>query len=461
VMLLPWDLDHAFYFATNFSPYGGNAHRVRDLIADARFKRRMATHLHDMCNNGFSNAYLDPWIDHLNAVAGKSYNTNFKNWISARRSFVLSQLATDFPATAFAISTNGGGDFSVAAPTAVLAGTAWIDVHRVRKAGAVAPLELAWTSGSAWQVVVPLGAGANAITLEALDYQGIVIATDTITITNTGPNMPAAAGNIAISEIMYHPADLTAAELGAGFTDADDFEWIELMNISPNVVDLAGAAFTAGITHTFASGSLSPGARLLVVKNPAAFAFRHGPISVAGTYTGSLNNAGDHLVLLDRAGVPILDFSYGDDLPWPPDSDGSGRSLTLVAPQTNPAPGTASNWRVSVSGSGSPGANDALSLAGYPTLLDYAIAQTPSASIESGFATFEWRERLGADEATVTPQFSTNLTAPWQTDPGDGSVLILLSNSSNTDGTRTLRMRAATPANGGATQFFRLQVTGR
>ena len=80
VMLLPWDMDHAFYFATNFPIYGGDAHRVKDLIADPRVKRRMAGHLHNLCNTSFSNAYLDPWIDHYNGVAGKTYNANFKNW---------------------------------------------------------------------------------------------------------------------------------------------------------------------------------------------------------------------------------------------------------------------------------------------------------------------------------------------------------------------------------------------
>ncbi|MEO7317608.1 MAG: hypothetical protein ABIZ56_01330 [Chthoniobacteraceae bacterium] len=49
--------------------YGGDAHRVKDLIADPRVKRRMAGHLHNLCNTSFSKTYLEPWIDHYNAVA--------------------------------------------------------------------------------------------------------------------------------------------------------------------------------------------------------------------------------------------------------------------------------------------------------------------------------------------------------------------------------------------------------
>ncbi len=41
---------------------------------------------------------------------------------------------------------------------------------------------------------------------------------------------PAAAGNLAVTEVHYHPSDPTAAERAAGFRDADDFEFIELTN---------------------------------------------------------------------------------------------------------------------------------------------------------------------------------------------------------------------------------------
>ncbi len=457
LMLLPWDMDHAFYFATNFGIYGGNAHRVKDLIADARVKRRIAGHLHNLCHTSFNNTYLDPWIDHYNAVTGKNYNANFKSWVSARRAFVLAQLNTDWPASAFAITTSGGANFSVNAPTATLQGSAWIDVHRIRKAGAVEPLDLTWLGGNSWRVVVPLGAGANLITLEALNYAGALIGTDTITITNTGPTVPAAAGNLVVAEIMYHPADPTPAEVLAGFTDSDEFEFIELLNVGANPVDLTDAAFTDGITFTFTGGTLAPGARLLLVKNAAAFAQRYGALPIAGVYTGSLNNGGDHLLLLDRGNVTILDFSYLDESPWPAEADGTGRSLTLLRPGTLADPALASSWRVSVSPGGSPGAGDALSIGSYPTLLDYALAQIPAVTLESGYATFTWRERLGADDATITQQLSPDL-AQWNADPGNQSLLVPLTKVVNLDGTRTVRVRAATPASSEIRAVFRLRV---
>ncbi|MEO7318524.1 MAG: lamin tail domain-containing protein, partial [Chthoniobacteraceae bacterium] len=457
VMLLPWDMDHAFYFATNFNIYGGDAHRVKDLIADPRMKRRMAGHLHNLCNTSFSNAYLDPWIDHYNAVAGKTYNANFKNWVSARRTFVLNQLNTDWPATPFAITTNGGANFSVNAPTATVQGSAWIDVHHIRKAGAVEPLDLVWLGGNSWRVVVPLGGGGNLITLLALNYAGAIVGTDSITITNTGPIVPAAAGNLVVSEIMYHPADPTPTEVAAGLTNSEDFEFIELMNVGTNPVDLTDAAFTDGITFTFPGGTLAPGARLLLVRNAAAFAQRYGAIPTSGVYTGALNNAGDHLLLLDRGNVPILDFSYDDAPPWPVEADGTGRSLTLLRPGPLANPALATSWRVSVASGGSPGAGDALSSGSFPSSLDYALAQRPVVTVENGYPTFTWRERIGADDVAITPQLSSDLVL-WNADPGNQSLLVPLTNIVNPDGTRTMRIRTAAFANAISRADFRLRV---
>ncbi|MEO7317607.1 MAG: hypothetical protein ABIZ56_01325 [Chthoniobacteraceae bacterium] len=42
-----------------------------------------------------------------------------------------------------------------------------------------------------------------------------------------------------------------------------------------------------------------------------------------------------------------------------------------------------------------------------------------------GYATFTWRERIGADDATISPQLSPDLVQ-WNTDPGDQSLLVPL-----------------------------------
>ena len=455
VMLLPWDMDHAFYFATNFSIYGGNAHRVKDLIADARVKRRIAGHILDFCNSSFSNTYLDSWVDHYSDLAGKpGYSPNFKSWITARRSSVLSQIYNDWPPTSFSIATNGGANFSVAASSTVLTGLAWVDVHDIRISGATAPLALTWLNGSTWQVTVPLSAGVNNLVLEGLNQQGVNVGTDIIFITNTGPTVPAEAGNLVVSELMFHPADATAGELatlGVASIDADQFEFMELLNIGTNPVDLTSATFDTGITYTFPTATIQPGDRIILVRNSAAFSARYGAgVTIFGTYAGGLSNSGERILLLDRGGVQIVDFTYLGDTTWPVETDGLGYSLTLKNPATSPSSAGA-NWRVSTALNGSPSLGDALNPASYATVLDYALALTPRATIEAGYATFTWRQRIGADAATITQQISTDL-ATWN----EGAALVPLSNVVNTDGTRTIRARSATAP--GVKEFFRLRV---
>ena len=156
-----------------------------------------------------------------------------------------------------------------------------------------------------------------------------------------------------------------------------------MTNVGPTAVDLTGVRFTGGVQFDFTGSSvvlLSPGQRVLVVRNKAAFESRYGTgLAIAGTWSPltELSNGGDRLTLVDRSGVPIADFSYNDQLPWPPEADGDGHSLTLVRPAGNMDLGDAANWRPSRLAGGSPAASDALAASGYPSLLDYAVVVAP------------------------------------------------------------------------------------
>ena len=163
---------------------------------------------------------------------------------------------------------------------------------------------------------------------------------------------------LRITKLMYHPAPLSPAEITAGFTNADDFEFIELRNTSSDPLNLAGINFDKGITFTFASGTLAAGERLVLAKNAAAFAKRYGTAtSPAGLYSGNLANNGERVRLRDATGRTILDFSYADV--WYPTTDGFGFALVI---RDDTAPGStwtsAANWRASGAAGGSPGQPD-------------------------------------------------------------------------------------------------------
>jgi hypothetical protein len=110
--------------------------------------------------------------------------------------------------------------------------------------------------------------------------------------------------------------------------------------------------------EAFASLLLAPGECILVVKNRAAFESRYGTgYRIAGEFSGQLDNAGDHIVLLGPVGELILDFTYSDD--WYRLTDGLGFSLVNVNPNApNSSYSSDTNWRNSSYQHGSPGEVD-------------------------------------------------------------------------------------------------------
>ncbi|MCL4178907.1 MAG: lamin tail domain-containing protein [Verrucomicrobia bacterium] len=188
-------------------------------------------------------------------------------------------------------------------------------------------------------------------------------------------NPSAAQSQLRITEIFYHPDPLPAHPE----VDAAGYEFVELRNIGDEELDLAGVRFTDGIAFDFGAGAitrLAPGARLLVVRDLAAFASRYGAgLPVAGQYSGALDNAGERLRLADAFGETILDFVYDDD--WHPITDGHGFSLGIVD-EALPwsAWGEPASWRPTATRGGAPGLEDSFLPAGSPVVIEEFLAHT-------------------------------------------------------------------------------------
>lgn len=313
----------------------------------------------------------------------------------------------------------------------------------------------------------------------------------------------ATAANLVLTKIHYNPGAPSAAEIAAGYTDNNDFEYLELQNIGAETIDLRGVKVTVGVAFDFATasiGTLAPGARCVLVKRLASFQFRHGTAAVvAGEYAGNLSNSGEALRIVDGSGADIANFSYDDDPPWPKPPDGSGPALVLIGTNLNPALST--SWRASYSTGGNPGGNDVLTVAdwrtqtfsteeladpakqatiwglaadpdgdGFSNLLELALGSgakdttsRPPIATElftepaSGlhYLRLTYRIREGTTGIAITPQCSSDL-ATWSnsvslvtgpTSQGDGTALITVQDT-------TARENAATPR-----RFMRLQIT--
>lgn len=158
--------------------------------------------------------------------------------------------------------------------------------------------------------------------------------------------------DLFVTEIMFNPP-------GEAGVDGDEFEFIELKNVSSADLDLSGVNFTSGISFRFPNGTvLGPGQFVVLASNAEQFQKRYPAVRVAGAYTGRLANAGERITLVHATGDAIFTVAYSDQPPWPPSADGAGFSLVPINPNLNLNPDDPAQWRSSTRPGGSPGADD-------------------------------------------------------------------------------------------------------
>ncbi len=179
------------------------------------------------------------------------------------------------------------------------------------------------------------------------------------------------APSIRLTELMYTPAAPSAAEIAAGFFDANLFEYLEITNIGTQPLPLGGLRLTKGVSFEFPNVIIEPGQFKLVVANAAAFRFRYGDalrarfgdawesLLVVGQYSGRLDGVGEKIILESPMGGVIHEFTYSDD--WYKHTDGDGFSLTVRSPgQSLSLWDESGGWRSSAAPGGTPGYDDVL-----------------------------------------------------------------------------------------------------
>ncbi len=254
-----------------------------------------------------------------NNVLGLAGVAAVTNYMNGRRTFLQGQYRAADPAT-FAITSNGGADFTSTTPTVTLTGNAPFRIADIEVNGLRLPVT--WTTVGAFSISVPLTSATNDLRLVGLDRTGKALADiDTVRVVYTGA-IPQARDWVVLNEVHYNPA-----EAGTSF--------VELHNRHATVpFNLAGYRLD-GLGYTFpANATIPPNGYLVLAANPAAFAARYGAgIAVLGEFTGTLDNDGERLRLLPPdSEVAFSELRYLDRHPWPTNADGFGPSLQLIDP---------------------------------------------------------------------------------------------------------------------------------
>lgn len=302
------------------------------------------------------------------------------------------------------------------------------------------------------------------------------------------PDVTVYLNSLIVSRFMYNPPEPIGPEAAVSI-NGDDFEWVELMNAGTGTLDLSPIRFTKGVDFDFAGSAittLAPGARVLVVKNLAAFQARYGTgLPIAGEFlSGNLSNSGEIIKVSFGAGTAIREFAYADDVPWPSGTDGQGAPLALVHPASIPDHTVPQSWRAGL-GTTLPGNSDTLSQSTYAAwaaansagapaadedkdgvsnILEFFFGSSPStpgqvpltAGILPGAPEYQYltfTRKLGSDALSWQAQRSTDLSG-WSS-----AQMQLMSQTTNGDGTATYVYRSTVPRETSAKEFLRLQVT--
>lgn len=184
---------------------------------------------------------------------------------------------------------------------------------------------------------------------------------------------------LQFSEIHAHPSEPPPHELaGNPLLTASDFEFLEITNPGTTTVDLGDLRLVGGVRFDFGVAGpdrLAPGARIVLVSNPAAFAMRYGVReAVVGPFQGGLSAAGETLRIVDGLGrwVALAEFRTTDH----PAADGLGFSLVTTEAAGSTGQVLADGWRVSGEMGGSPGLADPAQADVAPVVIHEVLTHT-------------------------------------------------------------------------------------
>lgn len=370
-VLMPWDIDFVLGLGDSAtSPIsGGQDPRLNVMFSNPTFRRMLWRLYQDAINGPMLPENYGPQIAARRAVlrnngvnASSSTNAIF-TYLNARRRYLGTQM-TNADAKVFALSTNGGADFTNDTASVVLTGTAPFAVAKLMVNEGAYPIT--WSDATHFSLTVPLTRATNQLSLVGLDLRGQPVpgAAQSVTVYYPGV-IEEAAGVVVINEIQYHPALPNAS-------------FVELYNRSATTsFDLTGWRLE-GVGYTFPSGAvLAPNAYLILAADRAGFAAAYGGrVLVFDEFPGSLDNGGETLRLVrpgpDGIGeIRVSDVRYDNRAPWPAAADGQGPSLQLIDPSLDtwrPA-----NWMATAAGDPSqatPGRANAWrqSLASFPSV---------------------------------------------------------------------------------------------
>ena len=346
---MTWDIDYCMGLGRGPTEplFYSNDPRVAAMFNTPVIVRAYWRAFADLVNGPFTRENLDPFLDgRTAALLANNVNIDLdavaaiKNYITDRRAFLQSQLAT----VTVPFVVDGPDFFSTTNNLLILTGTAPVAVKTISLNGAAYPLT--WISATSFVMRVVLDSGINGLTLQGFDRFGTALADAvyTLNVDYTGP-VPNPVGSLIISEIMFAPAIPGA-------------QFVEIVNHSDQNFGLSGWRLD-GANLTFQIGSIvTNGQTIVVAQNKDAFKAVYGNVPVFAVFGGILSTQ-QVLALVKpttSGDLMVNGVHYDTSAPWPPRTNGESLQLIDLSQDNS----RVSNWSTDAVTPATPGASNSV-----------------------------------------------------------------------------------------------------
>ncbi|MBI5385083.1 MAG: lamin tail domain-containing protein [Verrucomicrobia bacterium] len=232
------------------------------------------------------------------------------------------------------------------------------------------------------------------------------------------------AGKVLINEIMFNPVSGRPAD-----------EWIELRNVSTNLINLTGWRFSRGVQFTFPNVSIPAGAYLVVAADVAALQAKYPAVTnVVGGWTGSLANSEETIELVTPLGESVNSVHYASAGDWARRERGRGANRVLgitrsgsTATVTVFGHGYTGTDQILISGADQPEYNGRFTINSItPSTFNITVPGTPATPAtgvilcrqvldngQSGWSWFCAADGLGSSLELINPDLPNDVGQNW------------------------------------------------
>src|SRR5688572_7076573 len=187
--MFPWDIDFVLGAGSNGPTdplWDSNDPVIDTMYANPAFQRILwQKYLEAMTGPLLSASYNAQMDERYRVLVNNGVSAadpgSIKSYVEARRTHINGQVNGANTAS-FAITSNGGNNYSTANAVAIISGTAPFAIYAIQVNGVTYPVT--WSSPRDWSVAIPLTAVNNTMTFVGLGKDGNVIPglSDTISV---------------------------------------------------------------------------------------------------------------------------------------------------------------------------------------------------------------------------------------------------------------------------------------